>query len=196
VSHDYVVVSSVERFANPVFRLISDEVVMPGGGVVTRDYLRHVGVVAVVALNDRGEVLLIEQYRHPVGRRMWELPAGLTDVPGEALVEAARRELAEEADLRAERWHALIDLHTTPGCSDEAMRVFLALELSPVPDGERHQRTDEEAELVYRWVDLDEAVGEALSGKITNGPCVAGLLAAARARDNGWQAIREVGLST
>jgi ADP-ribose pyrophosphatase len=185
VSHDYTVLSSTERFANKVFRLVSDEVCMPGGGVATRDYLKHVGVVGVVALNERGEVLLVQQYRHPVGRRMWELPAGLVDVPGEPLVDAARRELAEEADVRAERWQPLIDLHTTPGCSDEVMRVFLARDLSPVPDGERHQRGDEEAEIVVRWVDLDAAIDEVLAGEITNGPCQVGLLTAARLRQDG-----------
>lgn len=187
MSHDYTVLSSTERFSNKVFRLVSDEVSMPGGGVATRDYLKHVGVVGVVALNKRDEVLLVQQYRHPVRRRMWELPAGLTDVPGEPLVDAARRELAEEADVRAESWQPLIDLHTTPGCSDETMRVFLARDLSPVPDGERHQRGDEEAEIVVRWVDLDAAIGEVLAGGITNGPCQVGLLAAARVRSTGAQ---------
>ena len=116
-SSDYRTAERVERFSNKVFTLVSDQVVMPDGAVAQRDYMRHAGAVAAVALDDEGQVLLIRQYRHPVGAELWELPAGLTDVPGEALVDSARRELAEEADLTAGRWDLLIELHSSPGCT-------------------------------------------------------------------------------
>jgi len=178
------------RFRGPVFSLVTDQVTMPGGRVVTRDYLRHVGAVAVVALDDDDRVALVRQYRHPVGRPLWELPAGLIDVAGEELPAAALRELAEEADLVAERLELLVDLHTTPGCSNEFIRIFLARGLSPVADHARHTRRDEEADMQLGWFDLDDAVAMVFRGEITNGPCVAGLLAAARARSEGWRPLR------
>lgn len=189
---NYQVRSRTDRFAGPVFSVVSDQVTMPGGGVATRDYVRHVGAVGVVALDDAGRVVLVRQYRHPVRRYLWELPAGLIDVVGEDLPVAARRELAEEADLLAGRIDLLVDLHTSPGCSNEMIRIFLARELAPVPDQQRHDRRDEEAEMQVRLVDLDEAVRMALTGEITNAAAVAGVLAAARARETGWAALRPV----
>ncbi|MBM7080883.1 NUDIX domain-containing protein [Micromonospora humida] len=190
VEHRYELLSRVQRYAGRIFTVVTDEVTMPGGGTATRDYARHVGAVAVVALDDAGQVVLVRQYRQPVGRHLWELPAGLMDVAGEDLPVAAARELAEEADLTAARWDLLVDVHTSPGFSDEVVRVFLARELAEVPVGQRHERHDEEADLQVVRLDLDEAVGMALAGEITNGPCVAGLLAAARARDAGWSVLR------
>jgi len=188
----YSVVRTTERVANRVFRVVTDEVRMPDGATAARDYLHHVGAVGVVALDEAGRVVLVRQYRHPVRRELWELPAGLIDVAGEPLVHAAARELAEEADLRADRWDLLADAHTSPGCSDEVIRIFLGRDLSPVPDAELHQRTHEEAGLTVRRFPLDEAVRMALSGEITNAACLVGVLAAAQARDAGWTTLRKV----
>ncbi|MBO4208311.1 NUDIX domain-containing protein [Micromonospora echinofusca] len=188
--HDYQVIARVERYAGPLFSVVTDEVTMPGGGTAARDYIRHTGAVGVVALDDAGRVVLLRQYRHPLGRRIWELPAGLTDIQGEGLAEAAARELAEETDLTAGRWDVLVDLHTSPGCSTELVRVFLARDLGEVPAADRHDRHGEEADLSLHRVDLDEAVARVLTGEITNAICVAGLLAAARARDAGWTGLR------
>ncbi|MFV2085614.1 MULTISPECIES: NUDIX domain-containing protein [Micromonosporaceae] len=190
--HAYQVLSRTDRFSGPVFSVVSDEVTMPGGGVARRDYARHVGAVAVVALDEAGRVVLIRQYRHPVGRQLWELPAGLIDVAGEDLPVTAHRELVEEADLAAGRLDLLVDVHPSPGFSDETVRIFLARDLTPVPEQDRHHRHDEEAELQVRLVDLDEAARMVLAGEITNGPAVAGLLAAACARQTGWAALRAV----
>jgi 8-oxo-dGDP phosphatase len=186
----YRVVSREERFRSPVFTVVTDRVEMPDGRVVARDYMEHVGAVGVVALADDGRVVLIRQYRPPLRTHLWELPAGLIDVDGEERADTASRELAEEADLRARRFDLLIDLHTSPGCSTERIRVFLARDLTPVPEADRHVRHDEEAGLLVRWFDLDEAVGMVFSGEITNAACVAGLLATVRARDEGWRALR------
>ncbi|MFC0005500.1 NUDIX domain-containing protein [Micromonospora siamensis] len=190
VEHRYEVTDRTERYAGPIFTVLSDQVTMPGGGTAPRDHVRHVGAVAVVALDDAGQVVLLRQYRHPVGRHLWELPAGLMDVDGEELPTAAARELAEEADLTAGRIDLLVDLHTSPGFSNELVRIFLARDLAEVPQRQRHERTDEEADLQVVRLDLNEAVGMVLAGEITNGPCVAGLLAAARARDAGWSVLR------
>ena len=181
-----------EQFRGPVFTVYTDEVLMPGGRYANRDYMAHIGAVGAVALDDDDRVVLVQQYRHPIGARLWELPAGLIDVAGENLVDAAARELAEEADLTAARYDLLIDLHTSPGFTDEIIRLFLARDLSPVPDAERHERTDEEADLEVSWVDLDEAVAMVFRGEITNAAAVGGLLAAARAREEGWATLRPV----
>ncbi|MGH3711912.1 MAG: NUDIX domain-containing protein [Micromonosporaceae bacterium] len=185
----YRVVDTRERFSGKVFDVVTDTVTMPGGGTADRDYVRHVGAVGVVALDDAGRVVLIRQYRHPVRRQLWELPAGLIDVPGEDPLPAAQRELAEEAELAATRWDLLVDLHTTPGCSNESIRVYLAREVAPLPEPD-HVRTDEEAELTVAWFELDVAVAMVFAGEIANGPCIAGLLAADHARRHGWAGLR------
>lgn len=177
-SHTYEVRAQHERFRGSVFRVVTDEVLMPGGAVVDRDYLQHVGAVGVVAVDGEGQVVLIRQYRHAVRRHLWEIPAGLSDVPGEALADVAARELAEETDLVAGRLEHLLELHTSPGCSNERIRLYLARDLSPAPDS-GYERHDEEAELEVRRFPLAEAVSMALAGDITNGPTVAGILAAA-----------------
>ncbi|MGC4815641.1 NUDIX domain-containing protein [Micromonospora sp. DT228] len=190
LEHRYEVRSREERYRGRIFDVVTEEVTMPGGGTGLRDLVRHVGAVAVVALDDAGQVVLIRQYRHPVGRHLWELPAGLMDVSGEELPVAALRELAEEADLTAGRVDVLVDLHSSPGFTNEIVRVFLARDLAEVPADERHERHDEEADLQVVRIDLDEAVAMVLAGEITNASAVAGLLAAARARDAGWSALR------
>ena len=184
--------SRTERYAGPIFTVFTDEITMSGGGTAGRDVVENMGAVGVVALDDVGRVVLIRQYRHAVGRRLWELPAGLRDQPGEDAAVAVARELAEEADLMAARYDLLVDLYTSPGFSNESIRIFLARQLSPVSDEERHQRTDEEADLEIAWFDLDEAVAMVFRGEITNAAAVGGLLAAARARDEGWATLRPV----
>ena len=189
--HAYAVLDRAERFHGAIFSVVTDRVSMPGGGQADRDYVRHVGAVAVVPLADDGRVLLVRQYRHPVGALLWELPAGLVDVAGEPAADTARRELAEEADLRCDQLDLLLDMHTSPGFSDELIRVFLARGLSPIAEADRFTREHEEAELTVAWFTLDEAVAMALRGDITNGPAIAGLLAAARARDEDWHPLRD-----
>ncbi|MGA8112142.1 MAG: NUDIX hydrolase [Actinocatenispora sp.] len=191
----YEVLGSTERFSNKVFRLVSDEVRMPEGDSAARDYLKHVGSVAAVAMDfppelPAGRVLLIRQYRHAVRGEMWELPAGLTDEAGERPVDSARRELAEETDLTAARWDLLVEIHSSPGCSDELIRVYLARDVADVPVADRHHRVGEEAGLTTTWVPLDDAVRMVQSGEITNATCVTGVLAAAGARDAGWAPLR------
>lgn len=188
--HDYEVVSSARPFVGRVWSVRSDAVSMPGGVIAQRDVVEHPGAVAVVALRGEGadtQVLLVNQYRHPVRRRLDELPAGLLDVAGEPGLEAARRELAEEAGYAAARWHVLVDTLTTPGMSDEAIRVFLARDLDPVP---RAVQEHEEQEMTARWVLLSEAVRAALSGELENGIAVTGVLAAAVAQGTGYEGLR------
>ncbi len=161
-----------------------------GSGTVTRELLRHPGAVGVLALDDDERILLVRQYRHPVEHLMWELPAGLLDVAGEPPHLAAARELAEEADLRAGSYHVLLDWYLSPGGSDEAFRLFLARDLSPVPDDERHARTDEEAGMVSAWVPLAAARDAVLAGDLHSPSLVAGVLAAWTLRERGWAGLR------
>ena len=179
--------------AGKIFDLVGD-VVDLGETQVLREYVAHPGAVAVIALDDDDRVLLLSQYRHPVRSELWEPPAGLRDVPDEELVVAAARELAEEADLVAGAWWRLVDFFTTPGGSDERIRVFLARDLRPVADGDRHTRTDEEASMVPVWVPLDEAVAAALDGRLHSPTAVTGVLAAAAARASGWSSLVPVTL--
>lgn len=189
---DVPVVSSTLIHEGRIWDLVGDEVDLGGDAPVVREYIRHTGAVAVIALDDDERVLLLRQYRHPVRSLLWEPPAGLLDVAGEDLREAAARELAEEADLRAERWDVLADYYTTPGGSDEAIRIFLARGLSPVPDHELHDRVDEERDMIAAWVPLDEAVTDVLGGRVHNPSAVVGILAAAQARAAGWATLRDV----
>lgn len=166
----------------------TDEVVNDDG-VATRDVVVHPGAVGIIALDAQERVALLQQYRHPVGRLLWEPPAGLLDVPGEPPLQAAKRELYEEAHLEADRWDVLVDVYTSPGMTDEAVRVYLAREVRE-SERERHQGEFEERELPLRWVPLHEAVTAVLAGWMHNALAASGLLAAAAARTAGWSTLR------
>ncbi|MFD5123783.1 NUDIX domain-containing protein [Streptomyces sp. NPDC058385] len=154
----------------------TDDVVMPGGSVVRRDYQVHPGSVAVLALDDQGRVLILRQYRHPVRHKLWEIPAGLLDIPGENPLHAAQRELYEEAHVKAEDWRVLTDVYTTPGGCSEAVRIFLARDLSEA-EGERFEVEDEEADMELARVPLEELVRGVLAGDLHNNCLVVGALA-------------------
>ena len=173
--HVFETTSSETLYTGKIFALRRDQVQMPGGKEVTREVVEHFGAVAVVAMDDDDNILMVYQYRHPFGRRLWELPAGLLDVHGEAAHLTAARELQEEAGLQAASWRVLVDLDSTPGFSDESVRVYLATELTPVDRPEAH---DEEADMTLQWYSLQEAAHKVLSGEIVNAIAVAGILAA------------------
>jgi ADP-ribose pyrophosphatase len=155
-----------------------------GDGEIVRQYVDHTGAVAILALDDDGRVLLIQQDRHPIRHRDWELPAGLLDVEGEEPLAAAQRELAEEADLVAAHWEPLVSSWTTPGGNDEVIHIFLATGISSAENP--HDREDEEADIRVEWVPLTDAVDGVLEGRMHNGILTIGVLAAAqRLRDRG-----------
>lgn len=163
------------------------DVVRPpaGEGELVRDVVMHPGAVGVVALDDEDWMLLISQYRHPTGYRLLEAPAGLLDVPGEPYHEAAARELYEEGHLRASDWRVLVDAFTSPGITDESIRVYLARDLSEVPDGERYVGREEEADMGVFWAPLDDVVEAVLAGRLHNAILCLGVLAAWAARRRG-----------
>ncbi|MEU4085416.1 NUDIX hydrolase [Streptomyces aureus] len=168
----------------------TDDVVMPDGSVVRRDYQVHPGSVAVLALDGEDRVLVLRQYRHPVRHKLWEIPAGLLDVPGENPLHAAQRELYEEAHVKAETWRVLTDVYTTPGGCDEAIRIFLARDLSAA-EGERFEVEDEEADMELARVPLADLVAGVLAGDLHNNCLVVGVLSLVAARHGaGLDALR------
>jgi 8-oxo-dGTP pyrophosphatase MutT (NUDIX family) len=174
--HAFQALSSRTQYVGKVMALRVDEVGMPGGGRAIREVVEHPGAVAVLALDDEQRVTLIHQYRHPLRRRLWELPAGLLDVHGEDPALTAQRELAEEAGLAARDWSVLVDVAASPGFTDEVVRVYLARGLSPA---NRLDNTgDEEADLVVRRFPLADAVRMVLTGEIVNASTIGGILAA------------------
>ena len=174
-THDFETVSSETVYTGRVLALRADEVRMPGGRTAIREVVEHYGAVAVAAVDADDRLLMIHQYRHPLGRRIWELPAGLLDLAGEDPVEGAARELLEETGVVAGAWRVLIDVAVSPGFCDEAVRVYLARDLTT---GVRPDAENEEADLSVHWFDLGEAVGHVLSGEIVNATAAAGVLAA------------------
>jgi ADP-ribose pyrophosphatase len=186
----YEVVDSETKYRGAVVTVRVDDVRMSDGSVAAREVISHPGAVGIVALDDDGTIVLVNQHRVAVGARLDELPAGLLDVAGEPALEAAKRELAEEAGLAAEQWDVLIDLHTSPGISDEAIRIYLARGLSPVATDFAAEH--EELTLTVTREPLSEAVRRVLSGGITNAAAAAGILATVHGRATGWRDLRPV----
>lgn len=201
------------RYHGLVWDVRRDYVDLGPAGTVKREYLGHPGAVVVMALRPdpaapttqgstatagsagttgwaRQQLFLVKQYRHPVATTEWELPAGLLDVDGEPPWEAAARELAEEADLEAARWDVLLDFYPSPGAMSEAIRIFVARELTDVPRERRHERTGEELGMPGGWVDLDVAHTAVLSGRLNNASAMMGILAAHAARARDWATLR------
>lgn len=173
---DVTVTASDVPFHGRVWDIRRDTFTYDGADIV-REYVAHTGATAIVAVDDDDRVLLIQQYRHPIRTRDWEIPAGLLDVPGEPVRDAAERELAEEADLRADRWELLTRIHTTPGGSDETVHIWLARGLHATPAA--FDRSAEEADIRVAWMPLQAAVDAVLDGRMHNGILAVGVLAAA-----------------
>src|ERR1039457_7489669 len=191
VPQQWPVLTSAENPRGAIARRRSDAVQMPDGEVLPRQVLEHPGAVAVVALDVAGQVLMIRQYRHPVGRLLWEIPAGLRDVRGEDPWRTAQRELAEEAGYRARDWHALADYFSSPGYSTERLRIFLARDLEVIPAAERDFVPEhEEAQLLTDWVPLVAAVRLVLAGELHNGPASLAVLAGYAAQLDGFAGLR------
>ena len=159
-----------------------------GDTELTREFIAHTGAVAVLALDENDRALLLQQYRHPVRSRDWELPAGLLDAPGEDPLDAAKRELAEEADLQASEWHLLLDFWTSPGGSNESIRIYLARGLQAT--AEAFDRQAEEADIRLAWIGLDEAIERIFAGQLHNPAALQALFAANESRRQNWATLR------
>jgi 8-oxo-dGDP phosphatase len=186
------VTDSAVLAAGKVVTLRRDSVQLPDGSVVGREVVEHPGAVAVVAIDDQDQVLMIRQYRHPAAATLWEVPAGLRDIAGEPLLATARRELLEEAGCLAADWRVLADYLPSPGISTERLRIFLARDLTVVPDAEREYVPEhEEAYLTVDWVPLSVAVRGALAGDLHNGVAIVGILSAYVAYGDGFRTLRQ-----
>jgi len=183
---DLPVASSELVFDGAIWNVRRDRLAY-AAGEITREYIDHPGAVAVLVLDDQDRVCLIRQYRHPIRTREWELPAGLLDFVGESALSAAQRELAEEVDLVAGDWALLTDFHTSPGGSNESLRVYLARDVSDA--SEVFERTDEESEIEKRWVALDEVVDAVLDRRVQNSILAIAALAAHASRARGWSSL-------
>ncbi|MFD0000743.1 NUDIX domain-containing protein [Nocardia sp. NPDC127526] len=181
-THEFDTVSSRIAYSGAILALRLDQVVMPGGRIAEREVIEHHAAVAVAAVDEHDNLVLINQYRHPVGRRLLELPAGLLDKQGEDPLEAAKRELAEETGLAAREWAVLVDIALSPGFTDEALRIYLA---SGLYETDRPDPELEEADIQLVRMPLAEAVHKALGGEITNATAVAGVTALMTARATG-----------
>ncbi|WP_296203738.1 NUDIX hydrolase [uncultured Corynebacterium sp.] len=183
MAHEFATLDSALLLDAPIIAVRKDLVSMPDDHQDYREVVEHMGAVAIVALNEKDQVALIRQYRHSVGQRLWEIPAGLLDVKDEPAFDGAQRELQEEAGLAAEDWAVLTDIVTSPGFCEEASRIYLARNLREV---ERMDAVgDEEADMERAWVDLGEAVDMVFSGEVVNSIAVAGILAAFAYRQGG-----------
>jgi len=147
------------------------------GGVLKREYVVHPGAVAIIALNEKQEILLIKQYRHPVRERLWEIPAGLLDVEGEQKLDAAKRELMEETGYVAGSWEELTSFHTTPGGNNETITIFLAKDARHV--GHDLDLEGEEVDMEIQWVALAEAVSSVVRGEMRSPSAAVGIMALA-----------------
>jgi 8-oxo-dGDP phosphatase len=188
-AESWPVVAASEQLRNWLITVRTDTVRMPDRSYAERTVVTHPGAVAVLALDDAQRVLMIRQYRHPVGRLLWEIPAGLRDADGEAPLRTAQRELLEETGYRAREWHTLVDYFSSPGFSSERIRIFLARGIEPAGEV-AHEREHEEKFIVADWVPLDEAVRLVLTGKLHNGPAITGVLAGYAACSEGFSGLR------
>lgn len=187
---DTQILDSDVVFTGAVWDVVEQRFVLPGTDTsLTRQIMRHPGAVAVVALDDDNRVMLMQQYRHPLRVIEWEVPAGLLDHAGEEPHVAAARELREEVDLSARTWNVLADQLTSPGGSSEALRIYLARDITTHPASER---TAEEAQIKPHWVPLNDAVQAVMAGHITNATACLGILHTARHAEAGFADLRPV----
>ena len=166
----------VDEVRGRLMRFVTDEVTTPDGHTMVREYLEHPGAVAIMAVDDRSRVAVVNQYRHPVGYKEIESPAGLLDVDSEDPLVAAQRELAEEAELAARDWRVLVDMFSSPGGSSESIRIYLARDLVQAPRPEGFVLGDEEAHMDVRWAALDDIVDGIYAGRLQNPSLIVGAL--------------------
>jgi 8-oxo-dGDP phosphatase len=191
ITAQWPVASSAIELRGRLVTVRTDKVRTPDNHLAEREVVLHPGAVAVLALDAADRILMIRQYRHPVGRLLWEIPAGLRDIAGEDPWVTAQRELVEEAGYRARDWRLLVDYYSSPGFSTERLRVYLARDLEVVPEAERDfVPKDEEAHLLLGWLPLDEAVRKVFAGELHNGVAALAIMAGYAARSEGYNRLR------
>lgn len=182
---DWPVLDRQVKATGRVQDFVEDRVLTPSGEQIVRQWVEHPGAVAVMAMDDQGRLAVVHQYRHPVGYRLVEPPAGILDHAGESGVSAARRELAEEARLAASDWRTLVDIFSSPGGLQESIRIFLARDLSPTERPDGFVVDGEEADMCLYWLPLEHLVELIYRGEVQSPTMVAGTLALALAVEQG-----------
>jgi 8-oxo-dGDP phosphatase len=171
---DIPLIKSERIYEGKIWNVVSEDFLF-NGEILTREFVEHTGAVAVLTIDENEEVLFIKQYRRPVRSFLWEIPAGLLDIPGESKIDAAKRELAEEAGLVAKNWEELITFHTTPGGSSETITIFVAKNLSKSETV--FETSGEEKDMEQIWVSVPEALKMVLSSDIKSPTAVVGVMA-------------------
>ncbi len=182
--------SDVPWDSGRVVSIRTDTLTSPSGESLRRDVVVHPGAVGVICLDDQDRVLVVDQYRHPVGHRLVEPVAGLLDVEDEDYRDAAARELFEEGAVVATTWHVLVDATTSPGMTSETLRIYLARGVTAVRDADKFVGRGEEAHMQVAWIPLDDLVTDILAGRLHNPTMVMGALAAHTARLRDWADLR------
>jgi ADP-ribose pyrophosphatase len=157
-------------FDGNLLKVHRDTVRLPDGSLGEREYIKHPGAVAIVALFDDGAVLLERQFRYPARQEFIEIPAGKLE-PGEPPLDTAKRELLEETGYAAGEWTRLGAINTAIGYADEQIGLFLARDLTL-----RTQKLDAGEFLEVLRVPFDEAIAMIGDGRITDSKTIAGLL--------------------
>ncbi len=185
--------SQREFVSGRVISVRTDELTPAKGDSFTRDVVEHPGAVGVIALDDDDRILLVSQYRHPAGHRLLEPPAGLLDVDGEHEAAAAARELTEEGHVVADDWRLLVDAFTSPGMTDERIRVYLARGLHAIDEDDWFVGEHEEADMPLFWASLSDVVKAILAGDVHNPILVMGALSCWAAQHGvGYDELRRV----
>lgn len=169
--------SSEDIYDGTLLHVKCDKVLLPNGREAAREWIKHPGAAAVIPVLPDGRIILVRQYRYPVGQVTLEVPAGKLDVAGEDPLECAKRELSEETGYTAERFHKLTSIATTVGFSDEVIHLYAAEGLH---DGKQH--TDEDEFINVVKVPLDEAVSMTEDGRIIDAKSIISILMLARAK--------------
>ena len=155
-----------------IFSLMNENYTLDNGVTSDMDFIRHPGAAAMVPMLNNLEVVLIKQYRHAIREFIWEIPAGTLDA-GESPLNCARRELVEETGYSATDWRQLGTITPLPGCSDERIHIFLALDLKPA-----EQNLDDDEMINVHKMNLSEAMQMILAGEISDGKTISGLFLA------------------
>lgn len=163
-------VSSKELLRTKIFWVTEDNAVDPGGFEIKRAIVQHQGSAVMMAIDEKGRILLVKQYRLPARQYLWELPAGRLD-PGETPLKAAKRELEEETGVKAKKWTKLAYFYPSPGYVGETMTIFVAEDLK---QGEAKPMEDERIET--RWFKARELDDMIRDGKIQDGKTIVGFL--------------------
>lgn len=169
-------VSSKELLRTPIFWVTEDDAVDPGGFEIKRAIVQHEGSAVMMPVDEKGRILLVQQYRLPARQYLWELPAGRLD-PGETPLKAAKRELEEETGLKAKKWTKLAFFYPSPGYVAETMTIFVAEDLQ---QGEAKPMEDERIEV--RWLKPAELDAMIREGKIQDGKTMIAFLSWQRDR--------------